>query len=150
MTACEAMARAFVVESEREAEHCLPFLLATLRPLEGKTFETLEASTLARERLRYGCSYWNVRDMLLCGVRTCALEFLNGRFKLKDTSRQAVDLDAWRNAIKKFLGLKKKIFILEKALAESSPEYVIEQAQKATDKLAENFCRCRTKLPSCR
>ena len=137
---CLTTERIFVTETEREAEHCFPFLLSTLRPLEGKFFDTLEASILAREKLRYGCSYWHMRDMLLCGVRTGALEFLNGRFKLKDTPTQCDDLKAWRKSIVKLLRLKKMTRNLEFVMAGRSPEYRIRQARQAADKLAENFC----------
>lgn len=141
MTKYEKMARIFVTESEREAEHCLPFLLATLRPLDGKFFETLEASTLAREKLRYGCSYWNVRDMLLCGVRTGALEFLGGRFRLKDgSSCQSVDVKAWQKSIVKILRLKRMTRNLELAMTGRSPEFIFQKMTQAAEKLAENFC----------
>lgn len=138
MTKFEKLTRVFVNEAQREAENCLPFLLATLRPLDGKFFETLEAANLAREKLRYGCSYWHVREILVFGVRTGALEFFNGRFKLKDVP-QAVNVKAWRKSIVKLLDLKKKIRMLESVMAGRPPEYVIERARQASDKLAENF-----------
>ena len=141
MTKYEKMARIFVTESERETEHCLPFLLATLRPLNEKFFDTLEAATLAREKLRYGCSYWNVRDMLLCGVRTGALEFLDGRFRLKAGSLwQSLDVKAWKKSIVKILRLKRMTRNLEFVMAGCSPEFRFQQMIQAAQKLAENFC----------
>ncbi len=141
MTKFESLARNFFIEAEREAENCLPFFLATLRPLDGKFFETLEASTLAREKLRYGCSYWNVRDMLLCGVRTGALEFFDGHFKIKKFSQQpSVNVKAWRKSIVKILRLKKMIRNLELFMAGRPPEFIFQKMTQAAEKLAENFC----------
>ena len=141
MTKYEKIARIFVTETGREAEHCLPFLLSTLRPLDGKFFDTLEASVLAREKLRYGCSYWNIRDMLLCGVRTGALEFLDGRFRLKDGSLwQDLDVRAWKKSIVRILRLKRMTRNLESAMTGRSPEFRFQQRTQAAKKLAENFC----------
>ncbi|MBR1646402.1 MAG: hypothetical protein IJ685_06460 [Selenomonadaceae bacterium] len=96
---------------------------------------------LAREKLHYGCSYWNVRDMLLCGVRTDALEFLDGRFRLKAGSLwQSVDVKAWKKSIVKILRLKRMTRSLESALTGRSPEFRFQQATQAAQKLAENFC----------
>lgn len=72
-------------------------------------------------------------------MRIGALEFLNGRFKLKDTVKPCDDLDAWQKSIAQYLGLKEKIRRLEILMAGRKPEYIAQQARRAADKLAENF-----------
>ncbi len=139
MTNYELLVRIIGNKADWEAEHCLPFFLSALSPLDGKFFETLEAANLAREKLQYGCSYWHVRELLIFGVRIGALEFRNGRFRLKTTPPRRDDLKAWRASTERFFGLQEKIFVLQKILAGRPPEYVSQQARRAADKLAENF-----------
>ena len=139
MTYYEALARIFNNDADREAEHCLPFLLSALQPLDGKFFETLDAVPLVREKSQYGYSYWFVREFLIYGVKFGALEFLNGRFKLKDTVKPCDDLDAWQKSIAQYLGLKEKIRRLEILMAGRKPEYIAQQARQAADRLAQNF-----------
>ena len=139
MTKCEILTRIFDDEADREAEHCLLFILSALQPLDGKFFDTLEAATLAHEKLQYGCAYWNVREFLICGVKIGALEFLNGRFKLKYIVKPCDNLEEWRNSIERFFSLKDKIRVLEILMAGRSPEYIAQQERQAADKLAQNF-----------
>lgn len=71
--------------AQRERElvaDCFPPLYYVLRSFGSRAFSTLEAVLAARPVLRIGCSYWQIRAVLLSGVAMGALRFEGGRFHL--------------------------------------------------------------------
>ena len=61
---------------------CFSPLFFVLRNFSDEAFTTLDAVLAARPVLQLDCSYWNIRDVLLSGVRLGVLQFEGGRFRL--------------------------------------------------------------------
>lgn len=112
---------------------CFPPLFCVLRNFGDKAFTTLDAVLAARPVLRLDCSYWNIRDVLLSGVRLGVLRFEGGRFRLavREYRTPANPQMEWR--LRRHLlrpVADRKVSVKESSLAQE--ENVAE--------LAANFC----------
>jgi len=125
----ESMAK---IEKKLVAD-CFPPLFFVLRNFGDEAFTTLDAVLAARPVLGLDCSYWNIRDVLLSGVRLGALRFGGGRFRLavREYMTPADPRKEWR--------LRRLLLRLVSDRKVAVKESSHAQGENAAE-LAANFC----------